>query len=108
LLEDFTGKIELLTHFERIFETAAPLPIVESRSDPAGGCGDGAGHEKLKPAPTEAEAGLFPPTWLTASRDRVYSLGSIVCSRQIPRAIENTPIVAPRLRRLNSQIVTFL
>jgi UDP-2,3-diacylglucosamine pyrophosphatase LpxH len=30
LLEDFAGKIELLTHFERIFETAAPLPIVEA------------------------------------------------------------------------------
>ena len=30
LLEDFAGKIELLTHFQRTFETAAPLPIVEA------------------------------------------------------------------------------
>ena len=73
-----------------------------------GGWDDGGGDEKLKPAPTEAEAGLFPPTWLTVSRDGVFSLGSIVCSRQIPRAIENATIVAPSFQRLNSQIVTFL
>jgi hypothetical protein len=108
LLEDFSGKIELLTHFQRTFETAAPLPIVEADDiHPVVGTME-AVTKKLKPAPTEAEAGLFPPTWLAASRDGVFSLGSVVCSRQIPRAIENAAIVAPSSRRLNSQIVTFL
>src|SRR4029079_2537659 len=42
------------------------------------------GDQKLKPAPVETEAGLFPPTWLAASRDGAVSWGPLFVPDRSP------------------------